>query len=83
MGGDYVLVVKFSEGDIVLDVKFIGGIMSTYTKMSRGGEGFCPYPFFYRNAIPECQTFLIQIRPKFMGPTQHCRNNTINNKEIR
>ena len=33
-GGDYVLVVKF-----------MGGILSTYTKMSRGGfcpGGFCP-----------------------------------------
>ena len=27
-GGDYVLVVKFSEGDYVLVVKFMGGIMS-------------------------------------------------------
>ena len=35
-GGDYVLVVKF-----------MGGILSTYTKMSRGGfvrGGLCPYP---------------------------------------
>ena len=30
-------VVKFSRGDYVLVVKFMGGIMSTYTKMSRGG----------------------------------------------
>ena len=37
MGGDYVLVVKFSGGDYVLVVKFMGGILSTYTKMSRGG----------------------------------------------
>ena len=29
-----------SEGDYVLLVKFMGGILSTYTKMSRGG--FCP-----------------------------------------
>ena len=35
-GGGYVLVVKF-----------MGGILSTYTKMSRGGfvrGGLCPYP---------------------------------------
>ena len=55
-GGGYVLVVKFSGGDYVLVVKFSGGlypsrkihggILSTYTKMSRGGGGlsggFCP-----------------------------------------
>ena len=39
--GDYVLVVKFTGGDYVLVVKFMGGggggILSTYTKMSRGG----------------------------------------------
>ena len=43
--GDDVLVVKFSRGDYVLGVKFMGGILSTYTKMSRGGfvrGGFCP-----------------------------------------
>ena len=34
-GGDYVLVEKF-----------MGGILSTYTKMSKGGGGggLCPYP---------------------------------------
>ena len=38
-GGDYVLVVKF-----------MGGILSTYTKMSKGGfvrGGLCPYPNFH------------------------------------
>ena len=30
-------MVKFSGGDYVLVVKFMGGILSTYTKMSRGG----------------------------------------------
>ena len=36
---------KIHRGDYVLVVKFMGGILSTYTKMSRGGfvrEGFCP-----------------------------------------
>ena len=40
-GGDYVLVVY------VLVVKFLGGILSTYTKMSRGGFVLCPYPGIY------------------------------------
>ena len=36
---------KIQRGDYVLVVKFMGGILSTYTKMSRGGfvrGGFCP-----------------------------------------
>ena len=36
---------KIHRGDYVLVVKFMGGILSTYTKMSRGGfvpRGFCP-----------------------------------------
>ena len=43
-GGDYVLVVKFSRGDYFLVAKYMGGgeIMSTSTKMSRGGvSGGC------------------------------------------
>ena len=38
---------KIHRGDYVLVVKFMGGILSTYTKMSRGGfvrGGLCPYP---------------------------------------
>ena len=36
---------KIHRGDYVLVVKFMGGILSTYTKMSRRGfvrGGFCP-----------------------------------------
>ena len=36
---------KIQRGDYVLVVKFMGGILSTYTKMSRRGfvrGGFCP-----------------------------------------
>ena len=36
---------KIQRGDYVLVVKFMEGILSTYTKMSRGGfvrGGFCP-----------------------------------------
>ena len=61
-GGDYVLVVKFrggglcpsckihrggGGGGLCPSCKIHGGILSTYTKMSRGGfvrGGLCPYP---------------------------------------
>ena len=39
---------KIQWGDYVLVIKFMGGILSTYTKMSRGGfvrGGFCPTLF--------------------------------------
>ena len=46
-GGGLCPSCKIQWGDYVLVVKFLGGILSTYTKMSRGGfvrGGLCPYP---------------------------------------
>ena len=37
-------------GDFILVAKNIGGIISTYTKMTRGDSfwgGFCPYPIIF------------------------------------
>ena len=71
-GGDCVLVVKFSRGDYVLVVKFTGGILSTYTKMSRGGfvrGGLCPYPFyFYINTF---QCFIQWMPPSYHLSDSH------------
>ena len=41
-GGGLCPSCKIHRGDYVLVVKFMGGILSTYTKMSRGGGGVCP-----------------------------------------
>ena len=49
--GDYVLVVKFSRGDYVPVVKLVGGILSTYTKMSRGGGGLSRGDFVLHSSI--------------------------------
>ena len=47
---------KIHGGDYVLVVKFMGGILSTYTKMSRGDfvrGGLCPYPCHKRYPFQE------------------------------
>ena len=45
--GDFIHLAKMGRGDFILVVKNMGGIISTYTKMTRGDSirgGFCPYP---------------------------------------
>ena len=45
--GDFIHLVKKGRGDFILVAKNMGGIISTYTKMTRGDSirgGFCPYP---------------------------------------
>ena len=49
---DFVLLVKNDREGFVQIAKNMGGIVSAYTEMSRGGgggggirEGFCPYPW--------------------------------------
>ena len=55
-GGGLCPSCKIQRGDYVLVVKFMGGILSTYTKMSRGGfvrGGFCPTLYlFYQGKLP-------------------------------
>ena len=64
--GDYVLVVKFSGGGggyvLCPSCKIHGGILSTYTKMSRGGfvrGGLCPYPGCTHNIVGNIMLRLI------------------------
>ena len=49
-GRDFIHLVKRSGGDFILVAKNMGGIISTYTKMTRRDsvrEGFCPTFYFY------------------------------------
>ena len=61
---------KIQRGDYVLVVKFMGGgILSTYTKMSRGGfvrGGFCPTLLRF-NLILRLSSSFITSRPGSAG----------------
>ena len=52
--GDFIHLVRKGRGDFILVAKIMGGILSTYTKMTRGDsvrEGLCPYPEIFTYAL--------------------------------